>query len=111
MANWARIGYVVAAWLFVVSILIQVFLAGLSLFATPVYWKTHGDFGYTGVHGMAALTLLLAFLGRLPRATIGRTALPVVLSFVLPIFATLRRDAPAVAALHPSVPWYSSGWH
>ena len=35
---WARIVYLVVAWLFLVSVLIQVFLAGLSLFVSSDYW-------------------------------------------------------------------------
>ncbi|MBI2845593.1 MAG: hypothetical protein HYX86_03495 [Chloroflexi bacterium] len=101
MVKWMRYGYVIFAWLFVASILIQVFIAGLSLFASPLYWKDHIGFGYTVVHGMAFLTLVFVFLGRLPRPTIGRTAVPVVISFILPIFTFFRSNAPAVAALHP----------
>lgn len=101
MRKWARTGYFIFAWLFVASILIQVFLAGLSLFDTPAYWKTHIDFGYTAVHGMAFLTIIFAFLARLSRPIKIQTAIPVIISFLLPIFTFFRRDAPAIAALHP----------
>lgn len=74
MIKWVRTTYLTIAWLFVIGVLIQVFLAGLSLFATPSYWPTHVEFGYN-LGFLMLLLLFLAFLGRFPRPTIGLTAL------------------------------------
>ncbi len=97
---WARIAYLIVAWLFVVAVIIQVFLAGLSLFASAANWGAHRGFGYS-ISFLALLLIGLAFLGRIPRA-IGRwLALLFVVYAIQTVLPNLRRDAPLVAALHP----------
>ena len=96
----ARMAYLVAAWLFVVAVISQVFLAGLSLFASAANWGAHKEFGYS-LGFLALLLVVLAFLGRIPRA-IGRwLALLLVVYTIQTILPNLRRDMPWVAALHP----------
>ena len=96
----ARMAYLVVAWLFVVAVISQIFLAGLSLFASAANWKVHQEFGY-GIGFLALLLMVLAFPGRIPRA-IGRwLALLLVVYAIQTVLPNLRRDAPWVAALHP----------
>ena len=96
----ARMAYLVVAWLFVVAVIGQIFLAGLSLFASAANWGTHQEFGY-GISLLALLLVVLAFPGRIPRA-IGRwLALLLAVYAIQTILPNLRRDAPWVAALHP----------
>lgn len=97
---WARIAYLVVAWLFVAAVIVQVFLAGLGVFAGAANWRTHVGFGY-GIGWLFMILLVTAFLGRVPGA-IGRwLALLFVIYAVQTILPALRRDAPLVAALHP----------
>ena len=99
---WTRVAYLVVAWLFIVSLLVQVFLAGLSLFVSGSYWDAHIGFGHS-VPGLVALLLVVfALWGRFPRATILLTLLLFVLVIAqTEVFAAIRADVPLVAALHP----------
>jgi hypothetical protein len=45
IVHWARMAYLVVAWSFVVAVIAQVFLAGLSLFASTANWGAHREFG------------------------------------------------------------------
>ena len=100
VVHLARIAYSVVAWLFAAAVIFQVFLAGLSLFASAANWGAHQEFGY-GISLLALLLVVLAFPGRIPRA-IGRwLALLLVVYAIQTILPNLRRDAPWVAALHP----------
>ena len=100
MVYWARMAYLVVAWLFVAAVLSQIFLAGLSLFASAANWGAHQEFGY-GISLLELLLVVLAFPGRIPRA-IGRwLALLLVVYAIQTVLPNLRRDAPWVAALHP----------
>jgi len=100
--SWTRVAYLTVAWLFIVSLLIQVFLAGLSLFVSGSYWDAHIGFGHS-VPGLVALLLVVfALWGRLPRATILLTVLLFALVIAqTEVFAAIRADVPLVAALHP----------
>jgi hypothetical protein len=99
IVHWIRIAYLAGAWLLLAGVLIQVFLAGLSLFVSRAFWDTHAELGRT-LGFLSPILLVLAFLSRLPRATIGLTALLVVLYSLQWTLVVLRRAAPMVAALH-----------
>ena len=90
-----------AAWLFPVALLIQVFLVGLSLFTGQAYWSTHRDVG----HALAVLPLLLvmlAYLGRLPRSEKLLIWLQLGVYLVqAEVFAAIRDAVPLLAAFHP----------
>jgi hypothetical protein len=90
IVHWAQIAYLVVAWLFVVAVISQIFLAGLSLFASAANWKMHQEFGY-GIGFLALLLMVLAFPGRIPRA-IGRwLALLLVVYAIQTVLPNLRR--------------------
>jgi hypothetical protein len=90
------------AWLFIVSLLIQVFLAGLSLFVSGSYWDAHVAFGHIGPGLLALLMVIFALWGRLPRTSVLLTVLLFVLVILqTEVFAGIRADAPLAAALHP----------
>lgn len=98
--KWIRIIYAAVAWLFVAGVLTQVFLAGLSIFASRIYWDIHNGLGYT-IGFVPMPLIILAILSRLPRATIGLTGLLFVLSIIQTLLPSMRGEAPVVAALHP----------
>jgi hypothetical protein len=96
----ARYAYPALAWLFVVGLLVQVFFAGLGIFAGPEKFATHVDLGWT-LHPFPVLIALAAGLSRAGR----RHWLPAFalfgLVFLIPFPVFLRDSAPAAAALHP----------
>jgi hypothetical protein len=101
MKRISRYVYVSAAWLFVVGVAVQVFLAGMVVVAAKMGWDAHRGMGHT-----LALPLLIMlvsmYLGRLPGSMKGLTWLlfgVYVLQADVLIF--LRLQAPVLAALHP----------
>ena len=101
MVKSTRILCLMAAWLFPVALLIQVFLVGLSLFTGQAYWSTHREVG----HSLAVLPLLLvmlAYLGRLPRSE--KLLIWLLFGVYLvqtEVFAAMRDAVPLLAAFHP----------
>jgi mercuric ion transport protein len=95
-----RLAYIGVAWLFLACVVVQVFLAGLGVFAGAHNFALHRDFGY--VFGwLTLLLLLLALGGRLGRRWIGLSTLILVLFALQSVFVALREVLPAAAALHP----------
>jgi hypothetical protein len=96
----ARTAYLVVAWLFVACLVVQVFLAGMGVFAGVENFATHREFGY--LFGWLTLILIaLAIIGRLGRRLIWLSVLVFGLFVLQSVFVALRETAPAVAALHP----------
>jgi hypothetical protein len=95
-----RLAFIGVAWLFLACVVVQVFLAGLGVFAGAQNFSLHREFGY--VFGWLTLVLLLlALAGRLGRRWIGLSALILVLFAFQSVFVALRDVMPALAALHP----------
>jgi Family of unknown function (DUF6220) len=96
----ARPVHVVAAWLLVVGLLVQVFLAGMGVFDGAPNFAIHRDFGYalTLLPAVLILTSLVGGFGRWH--TIGAAVM--FAQFILQSVLVLQREsAPAIAALHP----------
>ena len=100
MRSFARQAHPIVGGLFAACVVIQVFLAGLGVFADPRSFITHRDFGY--LFGLLTLALLvLALVGREPRRVTGLSALLLLLFALQSVFIALRTSTPEVAALHP----------
>jgi len=85
--------------LYVASLLIQVFLAGLAVFNDPATFHTHVDFGRIVVGLLSLLLPIVAWIGRLPST---RLAAGVLLFYLLQTgLPEVRASYPVVAALHP----------
>src|SRR5512143_2546899 len=101
MLKVSRFVYLVAAWLFLVGIVIQVFLAGMTVVAMRMGWNNHISLG----HFLAAPLLVMLvsqYPSRFPRRMKGLTWLlfgVYVLQADVIIF--LRFQAPLVSAFHP----------
>jgi hypothetical protein len=96
---WARRAFAWLAWLYVASLLVQVFLAGLAVFSDPATFKVHVDFGRIVVGLLSLLLPIVAWLGRLPFVRLsGGVLLFYLLQTSLP---EVRASYPVVAALHP----------
>lgn len=96
----ARYAFATLAWLFLACVALQVFLAGLGVFAGSANFATHRDFGYT-FGFLTVLMLIAAGVGRLGRRWISFSALLIFLFALQSLFVGLRADLPMVAALHP----------
>jgi hypothetical protein len=96
----ARRAHAIVLAAFAACGVIQVFLAGLGVFADPGAFISHREFGYL-FGWLTLVALVLALAGRLPRRLIGATVLLLVLFAMQSVFVALRADMPAVAALHP----------
>ena len=95
--------HAVVAWLFVATIIYQVYLAGAAIanLGGSGDFKTHMEFGYTIV-GLAALAVLLtAVIARMPRRDIGWSFLLLVQYVIQTILPGFKASAPSIAALHP----------
>jgi hypothetical protein len=95
-----RLAYIGVAWLFLACVVVQVFLAGLGVFAGAQNFTLHRDFGYT-FGWLTLVLLLLALGGRLGKRWIGLSALILLLFAFQSVFVAFREAVPAVAALHP----------
>ena len=100
MVYWTRMVYLMGVWLFLAGVLFEVFLAGLGLFAAQVSWDVHQGFGFLG-GPLILILIVLAFLGRFPRATVGLTVLLLGLYMIQILLVAFGGDAPVIAALHP----------
>lgn len=93
--------YTALAWLFVVGILTQVFLIGLTFLGERPNLQTHAGLG----HGLAIAPLLmviLAYVGHLPRPLKLVTWLAFAIYILLAdVVIFMRGSAPIIAALHP----------
>ena len=95
-----RLAFIGVAWLFLACVVVQVFLAGLGVFAGAQNFTLHREFGY--LFGWLTLVLLLlALVGRLGRRWIGLSVLMLVLFAFQSVFVALREVMPEAAALHP----------
>lgn len=98
----ARPAFALVAAAFAAAVTIQIFIAGLAVFVSPVNWITHSSFA-----GILApfplLMLLLAFVGRLPRRMQWQSAALLVPMPFLFLTADIIGDLPWLAATHPVI--------
>ena len=102
VARWSRLASPFLAWVFLAAVVVQVFLAGLALFVEAQGWGLHVEVGWI-IHLAPILVLIVVALSRPPRAILWVAVALAVVTFIQPILATLRRDVPVAAALHPVV--------
>ena len=97
----SRFIYSGAAWLFVLGVSVQVFLAGLVVVARKASWNPHIGFG----HILAAPLLILLismYFGHIPRPLKWLTWLLFgVYALQSDVLTFLRVQAPVLSALHP----------
>ena len=95
--RWVRYIMVAIAWLFAVAVVVQIFLAGLSLFDSRD-WADHVDMGYM-IGPLAYLLPILALIGRVGRARIVQAFVVAILYVVQTLLPNI--DVGFIAALHP----------
>jgi len=94
----ARLGFVLAAWLFVVSVVIQTLLVGFDIFA-HLGGSIHRDFAY--VYGwLAPLLVLLASVARVPAGLRNVSIVLLLLFAVQTVLPSLKDQYPGLSAFH-----------
>jgi len=92
-----------AVWLFVASIVVQVFLIGAAIreLGGSNDFSSHVDFGYTYVGLAALLVVVTALIARAGRRAIG-ISVGLLLLYVVQTSLPYAKDSiPWIAALHP----------
>jgi hypothetical protein len=98
VTTWLRYLLIAIAWLFAIGVIVQIFLAGLSLFESSKYWEDHEDMGYT----IGILAYLLPFIALGGRAGVRLFVHAVVVAVLYQTQITLPEiDTGWIAALHP----------
>jgi len=98
--SWTRTALAVVSAVFATLILVQVFLAGLGVFAGPGSFITHRQFGYL-IGWFTLVMVVLAVAGRLGKRIVGLSLIALVQMALQSVFILVRAELPAVAALHP----------
>ena len=100
LARVSRILFLVCAVVFAISVGLQVFLAGMAIFAGPQNWAMHEIF--VGYFGFLSLPMLLfAFLGKLPASLKWVSGAQFMLIGYMYFSANIRGVNPLLAATHP----------
>ncbi len=90
------------AVIFAISVTLQVFLAGLSVFVDPIHWTKHTIFVHF-IEFIPILMLIAGFLGRVGRALLWQSFALLALIFVMYFTANFASVVGEVAALHPVI--------
>jgi hypothetical protein len=97
-SGFARLGFVVGAWLFVGCVVLQAFLVGLDIFA-EADGTAHRDFAY--IYGwLAPLLVLIGGVARLPSTIRAMSLALLVLFAVQTALPAFRDQIPLLAAVH-----------
>lgn len=99
--QWLRRLYLLAAGVFTMSVVTQVFLAGAAVLVAPAYWGAHRIFGNT-LELQALALLLIGLATRLPWRLQALGAALYALTFMQYVFLYLMPQigAPLLRALH-----------
>lgn len=101
MEKASRYAYLGAISLFLLGVIGQVFLAGMSVVARMTGWEVHIELGHL-LGLFLALTLVSMYLGHLPRESKNLTWILFGVYFVqADIVIFLRDTAPILSAVHP----------
>ena len=101
MVKVSRYIYLGAAWLFVIGVAAQVFLAGMVVVARQIGWNDHVTLGHT-LAGPLLFMLITMYLGRMP-GSMKRLTWVLFGVYVLQadVIIFLRSQAPVISAFHP----------
>ena len=96
----ARLAFKAMVGLFAISILVQVFLAGLALFWDSARWTSHTGFAKILIVE-SVLILVISFISRMPLSIRMRSAALFVIIVLIAACAKLPSDIGYLSALHP----------
>jgi Family of unknown function (DUF6220) len=96
----ARIIHFGLAWLLAAGLIVQVFLAGLGVFAGASNFELHRNFGFA-LQALPFFMAIAAWVGRLGRRELVLAVVLFLLFFLQSFLLLTRETIPAIAALHP----------
>ena len=99
-ATHLRTALAAVSALFACLILVQLFLAGLAVFAEAGSFSSHRNFGYI-IGWLTLVIVVLAAAGRVGGRLLGLALLALVQMGLQSVLVLLRADLPVVAVLHP----------
>ncbi len=88
------------AWLLAAGLIVQVFLAGLGVFAGAANFELHRNFGFA-LQALPLFMAIAAWVARLGRREVVLAVVLFLLFFVQSFLLLARETIPAIAALHP----------
>jgi hypothetical protein len=92
--------HVALAWLFVVGLVAQVFLAGRGVFDPAAGFQPHVGLGYT-LELLPILLAILALVAGMGRRLVAFAVVEFGLFILQSVFVAMRSSNPSIAALHP----------
>ncbi|GGD87408.1 DUF6220 domain-containing protein [Paenibacillus nasutitermitis] len=98
--SYIRLAIFLLAALFALSVVMQVFLAGMASFADPAHWRDHRSFAYYFTPLPLAM-LVLTFVGRTGKVTRYQSLGMFILIILQYVTAYMGDHMPMLAALHP----------
>jgi hypothetical protein len=99
LIHYFRVSFLILAWIFVISIIGQTFIAGLAIFSHYSYWNTHTQF-VVFFQFIPVLMLVLSFLGKLSKQIRWQSASLFLL--IVPLqYISINVDG--LGAIHPVV--------
>lgn len=100
LARGSRIAFLVIAVVFTICVALQVFIAGMAVFAGPQNWAMHVQFVHV-FELLPILMLVLSFTGRIPvRMRVESGVLFLLIGYMY-FAANIVRVMPMLAATHP----------
>src|SRR5690625_4734 len=91
--------FLVLAWIFTVSIVVQTFIAGLAIFTNYSYWTYHTTF-VVWFQFIPILMLVLSFTGQFPKLI--RWQVSGLFLLIVPLqYITI--NIPSLGAIHPVI--------
>lgn len=112
MRKTAKWLYAIFAWIFVLGVVVQVFLAGMVVVARQTTWGTHVSLGH-GLGLPLILMLISMYIGRIQGFMKRGTWMLFVVYLVQADFVIFLRDSvPMASALHPVLALleFALGW-
>lgn len=97
-----RLIYSIMAWLFVICVFFQVFLAGLAVFVSSSHWQDHIVFVRL-FEFLPIFMLIAAFIGKLPGLMKWETAGLFIMIIIQYVTAIFHVNISVLAALHPVI--------
>jgi len=97
--QYSRLVFLILAWIFTVSIVVQTFIAGLAIFTNYSYWTYHTTF-VVWFQFIPILMFLLSFTGQFPKLI--RWQVAGLFLLIVP-FQYVSINIPGLGALHPVI--------
>jgi hypothetical protein len=98
--RFSRPVHLVVAGLFVIGLFVQIFLAGMGVFAGSANFETHRGFGYALIF-LPVVLIVTSILGRFGARHVVASAIMVGQFILQSVLVAMRDSTPEVAALHP----------